>query len=220
MAIIDNVTFFYVKIQSPVPAFIKTNSEYTVECVVDKATAKAFGKQFQKQKPKEVDNEDFLDKYKVKELPFPDQDEQFVISLKKGHIKDGKASPEKYRPRVLEVTEDGNEDITFDKLVANGSTGKVSYRVNENDYGTFAELQAILVEDLIEYKGGSVTSDFGAVKLKDVPADQKVKQKQSDDKAADEAPDEPAKPAATSAKPAKPKKPVAKTDDEENKSPF
>lgn len=180
MAILDNAVFFYTKIQSPTAAFVKTNSEFVVDCVVDKATGKAFSKQFQKQKAKVLDNEEFCEKYKVEEVPFPDQDEQYVIKLKKNHIKDGKVSPEKYRPRVLEATEDGNVDITFDKLVGNGSKGKASYRVTENDFGTFAELQSILVEDLIEYAGGGVTSDFGNVKLKEVPANQKVVQKQGE----------------------------------------
>jgi hypothetical protein len=214
MAVLNNVVFFYTKIQSPVPAFVKTNSEFVVDCVVDKATAKAYSKQFQKQKAKELDNEEFKEKYKVEEVPFPKQDEQYIIKLKKNHIKDGKQTPDKYRPRVLQATEDGNVDITFEKLVGNGSKGRASYRVTENDFGTFAELQAILVEDLVEYGGGSVTSDFGDVKLKDVPASQKVVNKQGE---ADEAEEE-EKP--VKAAPKKPNKAKAPVEDEDDDIPF
>ena len=58
-------------------------------------------------------------------------------------------------------------------LVGNGSTGKVSYDVNENDYGTFAKLKNVLVEDLKEYKksGGSGADDFG-LELEEPTADE------------------------------------------------
>lgn len=181
MAVIDNVYFFYTKIASPVPAFVKTNSEFVVDCVVDKKTAKEFAKKFQKQKPKEIDNADFLVKYKVDKVPFPEQDEQFVIKSKKNHIKDGKQTPEKYFPRVLQATEDGNVDITYDKQVGNFSKGKLSYRETSNDFGVFSELAAILIEDLVEYGGaGGVTADFGTVELKATPDNLKVVQKQED----------------------------------------
>jgi hypothetical protein len=183
MAIIDNVYFFYTKIASPVAAFVKTNSEFVVDCVVDKKTAKEYAKKFQKQKPKELDNEEFKAKYKVDEVPFPNQEEQYVIKSKKNHIKDGKQTPEKYFPRVLLATEEGNVDITYEKSVGNNSRGKLSYRETTNDFGTFAELSAILVEDLIEYGGGGgggVTGDFGAVKLAETPENLKVVQKQEE----------------------------------------
>lgn len=218
MAILNNATFFYTKIQSPVAAFVKTNSEFVVDCVVSKAVAKAFSKEFQKQKAKEVDNDEFLEKYKTETLPFPDQDEQYVIKLKKNHIKDGKQTPEKYRPRVLLATEDGNVDVTFTSLVGNGSTGKASYRVVENSFGTFAELQAILVEDLVEYAGGgSVTSDFGNVKLAEVPAETRVVAKQGD---ADEEEVVEEKPKAVAKKPAAAKKPPVELEDDGSDLPF
>jgi hypothetical protein len=181
MAVIDNVYFFYTKIASPVPAFVKTNSEFVVDCVVDKKTAKEYNKKFQKQKAKEIDNDEFKVKYKVDEVPFPDQDEQYVIKSKKNHIKDGRQTPEKYFPRVLLATENGNVDITYDKQVGNGSFGKLSYRETSNDFGVFAELSAILVENLVEYGGnGGVTADFGAVELKATPDNLKVVQKQEE----------------------------------------
>lgn len=164
MPIIENVTFFYTKIQQPAKKYQSEDTEYSVDCAVDKATAKKWNKEFPKQKAKEFDNDEFLEKYKVEEVPFPDQDEQYIIKLKKNAVKDGRETPEKYRPKVLVPSGAGNLDVTATKLVGNGSTGKVSYNINENSFGAFAQLSAILVTNLIEYKQlGGAGSEFGAV---------------------------------------------------------
>lgn len=183
MPVINNVTFLYTKIQSPVPAFNKVDTEFSVDCVISKADAKAINKEFPKQKSKEYDNDEFTAKFGI-EPPFPKQEEQFVLKLKKAHTKGGKTTPEQYFPRVFVVTDEGNVDQTYDVLVSNGSTGKASYRVKETDtYGNFIELQSILVETLIPYvsKGGSVGAEFGVTKLADVPVNQRVVQKQGED---------------------------------------
>jgi len=177
MAIVENVTFLYTKIQNPVPAYNKVDSEWSVDVVMSKADAKAIKKQFPKTSLKEFDNDDFVEKFGI-EAPFPSQDEQFIMKFKKSHIKNGKETPEQYRPRVIQKLEDGGKvDITFDKLVGNGSKGVLSYRIKETkDYGNFVELQAIMVTDLIEYKskGGGVVDDFGDVALKGAPKEQVV----------------------------------------------
>lgn len=180
MALIENVTFLYAKVQNPVPAYNKVDSEWSVDVVASKADAKKIKKEFPKTSLKEFDNADFTEKFGI-EPPFPKQDEQFILKFKKSHIKNGKETPEKYRPRVIQQVGDAREDITFDKLVGNGSKGTLSYRVKETDsYGNFAELQAILVTDLVEYqsKAGGVTDDFGPVKLKDAPVQERVAPKQ------------------------------------------
>jgi len=181
MALIENVTFLYAKVSNPVPAYNKVDSEWTVDVVASKADAKKIKKDFPKTSLKEFDNADFTEKFGI-EPPFPKQDEQFILKFKKSHIKNGKETPEKYRPRVIQQLEDGTkEDITFDKMVGNGSKGTISYRVKETDtYGNFVELQAILVTDLVEYqsKAGGVTDEFGPVTLKDAPAQERVAPKQ------------------------------------------
>lgn len=182
MPVINNVTFLYTKIQSPVPAFNKVDSEFSVDVVLSKADAKAINKEFPKQKSKEYDNEEFTAKFGIKP-PYPTQDEQFVLKLKKSHTKGDKVTPEQYFPRVFVVTTEGNVDSTYEILVGNGSTGKASYRVKETDsYGNFLELQSILVEKLIPYvsKGGSIGSEFGVTKLAEVPQNQRVVQKQGE----------------------------------------
>ena len=209
MPVINNVTFLYTKIQSPVVAYNKVDTEFSVDCVISKADAKAINKEFPKQKSKEYDNAEFTEKYGI-EPPFPKQDEQFILKLKKAHTKNGKTTPEQYFPRVFVVTDEGNVDQTYEVLVSNDSTGKASYRVKETDtYGNFIELQSILVETLIPYvsKGGSIGSEFGVTKLAEVPANQRVVQKQGDQEDA-------------SAKPSKVKKVVEEDSGDSEPSPF
>lgn len=171
MGTINNCVFGYVKIQQADFKYgSNTDKEYTVDCTVSKADAKAWNKAFPKQKAKEHDNEDYTKIFKI-DPPFADQDEQYVIKLKKPaqFKKDGEVHPipDQYRPRVFEAGSDGKlVDITKEKLVANGSKGVASYEENTNEYGTFARLKAIRVDQLIEYKkaaGGQSFDELGEV---------------------------------------------------------
>ena len=166
--------FAYAKIQEPAFRYQSTTEkEFSIDIIVDKATAKAFGKQFPKQKGKQVDNDDFEEIYKMPP-PYPEQDTQYILKLKRpAQYKDGKPLPESYWPKVMQKKGGKAVQIPREVLVGNGSTGKVSYDVNENDYGTFAKLKNILVEDLKEYKkaGGSGADDFG-LELEEPTADE------------------------------------------------
>lgn len=180
MAILSNVTFYFVKIQNPVKAFNKIDTEWTVDVVASKADATALLKQFPKTSLKKLDHDEFKEKFKS-DPPFPNEAIQHVLKFKKNHIKNGKECPEQYRPRVLWDGPDGRQDITFTKLVGNGSKGDLSYRVKETDeYGNFVELQAILVKDLIEYNSKGVTSDFGDVPLAKAPEREQVVERQGE----------------------------------------
>lgn len=154
--------FAYAKVTEPAPKYQSEDKEFSIDIIVDKATYKAWGKQFSKQKGKTVDNDDFKEIYKI-DPPYEDQDEQCVIKLKKpAQYKDGTELPKEYWPKILLKT--GNKAVPLvGKLIANGSKGKVSYEVTENSYGVFAKLKSILVEELIEYKkqGGDAGEDFG-----------------------------------------------------------
>ncbi len=210
MAIQANVAFAYVKVQSPVKSLNEGDTEFTVDCVMSKQDAKQWNKDHPKNKSKSFDNDEFLEKYKFDEVPFEDQDEQFVVKFKKAHSKKGVELPEKFRPRVFELVDGKPVDVTFTKLVANQSTGKVSFSMFSNSYGEFVQLDAILVEKMIEYAGagGGIGSEFGATDLAEVPKNQKVVQKQGEIDDDDEAP--------------KPKKPanVVESIDESSDSPF
>jgi hypothetical protein len=212
MAILENVVFAFVKLQSPVKSLNEGDTEFTVDAIVSKAAAKQWNKEHPKNKAKSYDNDEFLEKFKFDEVPFADEDEQFVIKFKKAHSKKGVELPIKFRPRVFEPVEgDAPNDVTFEKLVANGSKGKVSFSTFSNSYGEFVQLDAILVEHMIEYKsaGGGVGSEFGATKLADAPTGQKAVKNQGGE------PDEDDKPVKT--KPAaKAKAKAAPADDDED----
>ena len=169
-----SAVFAYAKIQEPAFKYQSTTEkEFSIDLIVDKATAKAFGKQFPKQKGKTVDNDDFEEIYKMPP-PFHDQDEQYVLKLKRpAQYKDGKPLPESYWPKVMQKKNGKAVQLPREVLVGNGSTGKVSYDVNENDYGTFAKLKNVLVEELVEYKksGGTGADDFG-LELEEPTADE------------------------------------------------
>jgi len=152
MAILENVTFVYTKIQQPGTKYQSEEKEYSVDCIVSKTQAKEWNKKFQKQKARVVDNEDFATQYKIDPV-FADQDEQYVVKLKQATAyKDGTPLPDTRRPRVFNKNESGRlVDITMSKLVGNGSKGAAEYSETSNDFGTFARLSNIRVDSLIEY---------------------------------------------------------------------
>lgn len=193
MTIINNVYFAYCKIQSPVTAIKKENTEVSVACILSEDDSDDWAEACPNNAVKSMRNDAFKEKYKM-EPPFPDQKKQFVITVKKMISKGGVDLPEKFRPRVFEVVNGENVDITFKKLVSNGSRGKLAYSTYAapTPEGTkvTAQLVAILVEDLIEYVpegdgGDGVSSEtpdnvFGSATLADAPKNQKSVVKQTD----------------------------------------
>lgn len=172
---IEDVVFCYTKLQSGSLKYQSKDLEYTVDVVVDKATAKQFKKDYPKNSVKDFDNAEFKEKFKI-DPPFPSQDEQFVIKIKAAaqlksdvaaaNLKAGDMIPYEWnsRPKVFVPTEGGVKDITLTVLVANGSKGDVAFSVNTNDFGTFPQLTGILVKELIEYEAqDGNTSAFGTV---------------------------------------------------------
>lgn len=172
---IEDVVFCYTKIQSGSTKYQSKDIEYTVDVVVDKATAKEFKKAYPKNSVKDFENAEFTEKFKI-DPPFPSQDEQFVIKLKAAaqlkaavpaaNLEAGDMIPYEWnsRPKVFVPVEGGVKDITLNVLVANGSKGDVAFTVNSNDFGTFPQLTGILVKDLIEYEAaGGSSSAFGTV---------------------------------------------------------
>jgi hypothetical protein len=62
-------------------------------------------------------------------------------------------------------------DITESRLIANGSYGKVSYRVTENKFGTFAKLGNVLMDEAgfkeyVSSGGGVAGNEFGSKTVK------------------------------------------------------
>lgn len=177
--LLEDVALFYTKLKNPPLKYgSQTEREYTVDVVVDKSTAKLWNKTFGKQRAKEIDNADFTEQFKTDPV-FADQDEQYVIKLKKPAQYTDKTTGElvplneKYIPRVFIKNDEGTlEDITFTTNIGNGSVGVVQFDVNENSFGTFAKLGAIRVDSLVavEHKGGTNYDVLGTVKtLAEIP---------------------------------------------------
>jgi len=177
--ILNNAVFFYTCIQTPTKKFESDDTEWKTSAVVDKATAKAWNKRFAKQKAKEMDNTEFVEKYKT-DVPFPEQEEQFIIKLSQNtHNAEGKAM---YQPKVYQDIGNNNVvDITSKKMVGNGSKGKAAYGVVENKFGTFAKLNSICIHDLVEYSGNA--NPFGNVVEDENDAAQREAYKPSEAKA-------------------------------------
>ena len=178
--ILNNATFFYTCIQTPTKKYESEDTEWKTSAVVDKKTAKEWNKKFKKQTAKELDNAEFVEKYKT-EAPFPEQDEQYIIKLSQNtHNADGK---EMYQPKVYQDIGNNNVvDITNKKLVGNGSKGKAAYGVVENKFGTFAKLNSICIFYLVEYGGNA--NPFGNVVEDENDAAQREAYKPSEAKAA------------------------------------
>lgn len=160
MPIIENAYLYYTKIAEPGDAFDKTKGKvYSVDACVPKAVAKEFSKQFPKQAAKSFDNDEFKERFRTESVPYPEQDEQFVIKLKKNASyadrETGMLIPiaDEHRPRVFDSE---GTDITEKHLVGNGSTGAVAYDVVTMKFngrpGEVAKLNAVRVDNLIPFE--------------------------------------------------------------------
>jgi len=162
MAILKDVVFVYMNLQTPKKGYKTEDLEYSVSGVLSKEAAKLWNKSFGKQKARETDTTDFEEIYKIAP-PYPDQDEQYVITLKvKTHYRDGNKVPDEKLPKVFEPQSNGKlKDVRKTKLIANGSKGVIEYGEVDNDFGHFAQLKNLRVDTLIEYfaAGGTELGD-------------------------------------------------------------
>lgn len=175
--VLENVVLAYVKVAEPTTKYQSTDLEYSVDAIVEKSVAKQWNKDFPKQKAKELEKDEFESKYKM-EAPF-EGDDIFVIKLKKAATKNGVAFDEKFRPRLLVENDEGERtDVTVSRLCSNGVKAKVSYRITENDFGRFGQLNNILVkeDDFIEYvsQAAGAGSEFGGKVAKVTEPENKI----------------------------------------------
>ena len=172
---IEDVVFCYIKLQEGDTKYQSSEKEYSLDAVVDKATAKSFKKAFPKNGYKEIDTAEFKDKFKI-EPPYPDAEEQFVIKFRvdvglKSDVESQnlrKGDPVPYawgtRPKLFVPVEGGVEDQTMSVLAANGSKGTVAFNITSNTFGTFPKMTGIMVTDLIAYEqSGGSASPFGDI---------------------------------------------------------
>lgn len=171
----------YAKIAQPDLKFQSKDTEFSVGVIVNEDTADVWDEQFKKQPATKIKATDFEAKFKFP-LPaeFKGEKNVFQIKLKRDAVVGGEPFyPDNY-PKVFLDTADDRIDITHSRLIANGSRGKVSYRINSNDFGTFAKLANVLFDEngFIEYEskgGGGAGSEFGNSKpVKVEPAKESV----------------------------------------------
>lgn len=159
-------TFVYAKLAEPSLKYQSKDTEYSISVIVDEDVADAWDAEFKKQPAKKIRVADFEDKYKIP-CPIEGVKNVYEIKLKKDATKDGEPFYPEHRPRVFLDDSEGNRtDITESRLIANGTVGKVSYRVNSNDFGVFCKLNNVLIEEAnfkeyVSTGGGVAGSEFG-----------------------------------------------------------
>lgn len=164
--------FVFAKLAEASLKYQSKDTEYVISVIVDEDTADKWDSEFKKQPAKKIKANEFEGKYKVA-LPVNLKGEKNVyeIKLKKDATKDGEPFYPEHRPKVFVDYDNGDRvDITESRLLANGSFGKVSYRVTSNDFGTFAKLANVLLteEGFKEYvsQGGAPGNEFGSKPVK------------------------------------------------------
>lgn len=155
----------YAKIAQSDKKYQSEDREYSVSIIVDEDVADAWDLKFKKQPAVKIKANEFEQTFKIP-CPIENVKNVFQIRLKRDALQSGSELDYKYRPKVLLDTKEGRVDVTLSRLIANGSYGKVSYYISTNEFGTFARLQNILIdeENFKEYvlKGASGPgSEFG-----------------------------------------------------------
>lgn len=161
-------TVAYAKILVPSKKYGKENEyELCIDVFVSEDDADLWDDKFPKQKARQVKTAEFEGIYKIP-APFPDQKKQYAVRVKRDTTyKDGNPVPKEYWPKVLMKINGKRRDISESFIekkigVGSGSICRVSFEINENDYGVFARLKNVLVDSLVEYKSRMEAGDeFG-----------------------------------------------------------
>lgn len=156
--------FYWTKIQTPdygynpnklpIAQLDPQEQKYKVEVCVSKEVYTDFVKKYPKKKTTPFENDAFLEKYKVTEVPYPNQPLQYVLIFKQKVIKkDGSPMPDSLRPKVWQFVDGVQQDVTMTTLVGNGSKGRVRYAVWTFDpnFAPQVNLFAICVDNLVPY---------------------------------------------------------------------
>lgn len=179
-SLIDGVVLFNALKNPKLKYESQTRREYTIDLIVSKKDAIAWNKRFKKQQAEIIDNQDFITKFEM-DLPFPEQEEQYKIKVKRPADYEEKdptdqtkktgrilSIPDKYRPRVLQLVNPETRkcvDITFKEFgVGRGSKVTVQYEERDNGaFGTTARLNNVRVNDLVKYESGNSFDELGEV---------------------------------------------------------
>ena len=164
-------TLVYAKLAESTKKYQSNDEEYVISIIINEDQADAWEEEFKKQPAKKVKAADFEEKYKI---PLPEQfkgeKNVYELKLKKDAIKDGVPFYPEHRPKVFVDYDNGDRiEITESRLMQNGCFGKVSYRISENDFGRFAKLNNVLMnedgfKEYVSTGGGQAGSEFGDTK--------------------------------------------------------
>lgn len=146
-------TLVYCMIDRAVDCWDKTKGkEFKCGVVLtDEDEADAFDEAYPKQTSKKVKAVEFEEIYKC---PVPEGAGKnvWVVTLKKNEkLANGEPVPDKYKPHVFLLDDEGKTDITLTKLVANGSKGAITIDHYSGEKGNVARLKNVFVTELIEY---------------------------------------------------------------------
>jgi len=182
MPVLENATLNYVKIKYPGKKYESNDTQWSVDACISEAQAKEWNKMFRQQKAKEYTNEEYKRAFRATEVPFPNQDEQYVVKIKQDTHYNG--APREFG--AVRVLDSSGNDITEEHLVGNGSKGAVAYRIADWKDKQFAKLVAVRVDDLVHYedKGNPLTELLsgggGASAKKSAPAKKSAARGSSD----------------------------------------
>jgi hypothetical protein len=172
-------TTLYSSLKKPKKKYESERLEFSIEIAVSKAEARTWDKTFKKQPAKVMDNQDFVKIFGM-DLPFPDQEDQYIIKLKRPadyeeknketNEKTGRVLPipEKYRPRLLLLTDPVTrkcKDITYENYgLGRGSIVTAQYEERDSGkFGTTSRLMNVRVDNLIKYEFGNSFDELGSV---------------------------------------------------------
>lgn len=200
-AAITDAVAFYTRFKEPqviydekdLPKDKQRNFEWTVELIVDEDTADAYDETSPKQTATKLLKAQVAKKFKLTDDNGQPDDQKFVeagldpkqkkfYSIKKAQRCQSKAgkSLDFLQPRAVQVVDGKPVDITFEKLIGNGSKVDLLLRFTQHQtYGSFSYPNIMKVNKLVEFEeGGSTgsvddeTADFlgGSVEFAEAPA--------------------------------------------------
>lgn len=158
--------FHYCMVKNPGLAMDKKTRQWQVQVEITEDMADKIEEEYPDMRGsiKSYKSEKFEEIFKVAPSLEPDAKKHFVISVKQACTINGKKFG--YPVRVLMKGENGKlQDVTQKYEVGNGSKGVVQVRELESSKWntTTLKLQAIRVDDLVEYSSGSSLDELGEV---------------------------------------------------------
>lgn len=132
--VLRGVKFGSIQLKLPASKVGSRDKVFKVEFFVDKATKKELSKKYSKLSIEEIENEDIERRFKM-EVPFPDQDEQFKVSMSVKASRPNKkgATMELWKDEFMDmilrpkVYNRQGDNLTAQMFFASGAVGDVYF---------------------------------------------------------------------------------------------